>query len=613
MIKKFVILFLNVFCYFLLATSAFAKDFSSFYKTTYTLDESGITYTTQEISLVNHSADYYVSEYTLSILGSKIDKIEAFDHIGPLEIKTSRIDENTLINLRFNEKVVGKEKMLSFIIKYQSSDLAKKEGNLWQISIPKLAEHENIDEYQLLVKVPLSMGKIAFVNPNPRNVIQDNNFSQLRFEKNDLTAFGVLITVGPYQTFDFKMNYELENQSTSPVVEKIPFPPDTDYQTIFYQSVKPKPENVEEDVDGNWIASYRLSPNEKISVSVEGQVNVFSRLKITKENQNPNVEYLQGTKYWPVENSKIRELAQKLKTPKNIYRFVVETLSYDYESVKKGVVRKGALSALENPSKSVCSDFTDLFITLSRAAGIPARELAGFAFTDNPKFTKIAKESDLLHSWPEYFDKENGQWIPVDPTWENTSGGLDFFDKFDMSHFVFVIHGQSDVYPLSPGSYHGEKSEGKQVFVTLGKEDSQAKRMIFSLTKVSPKTILTMKNNRVEMDFVNESGFAVHNENVSAPVSPKSSPSSWQFPKILPFGRIKIYSTVNPPELLKDYLLEIPFSFGEQKILVNLAVVSLSLRLILVIGLLFIIILIILLWRFKKRGTWQKRKNNDIV
>jgi len=612
-IKKFFILFLIASGYLLIASPVLAKDFSSFYKTTYSLDESGTTYITQEISLVNHSADYYVSEYTLSILGSKIDKIEAFDHIGPLEIKTSRIDENTLINLRFNEKVVGKEKMLSFIIKYQSTDLAKKEGNLWQISIPKLAEQENIDEYQLLIKVPLSMGKIAFVNPNPRNLTQENNFSQLRFEKNDLINFGVFITVGPYQTFNFKMNYVLENQSSSPAIEKIPFPPDTDYQTVFYQSVKPEPENVEEDADGNWIASYLLSPNEKISVLVEGQVNIFSRSKIPKENQNPGVEYLQATKYWPVENSKIREIAQKLKTPKNIYRFVVETLSYDYESVKKGVVRKGALSTLEKPSKSVCSDFTDLFISLARAAGIPAKELAGFAFTDNPRFSKIAEESDLLHSWPEFFDKEKGQWIPVDPTWENTSGGLDFFNKFDMSHFVFVIHGQSDVYPLSPGSYREEKYEGKQVFVTIGKEDPQAKKKIFSLTKVSPETILTMKNNRIEMDFVNESGFVVYNENVLAQASSKANSSSWQFPKILPFGRTKIYTTIKPPELLKDYVLEIPFLFDEQKILVNLAVVSLSFRLILVIGLLFIIILIILLWRFKKKEIWQKRKNNVIV
>ncbi|NCC70435.1 hypothetical protein EOM09_02540, partial [bacterium] len=44
---------------------------------------------------------------------------------------------------------------------------------------------------------------------------------------------------------------------------------------------------------------------------------------------------------------------------------------------------------LNLPNSSICTDFTDLFITLARAKGIPAREVQGFAYTNNSKIKPI--------------------------------------------------------------------------------------------------------------------------------------------------------------------------------------------------------------------------------
>jgi len=82
-------------------------------------------------------------------------------------------------------------------------------------------------------------------------------------------------------------------------------------------------------------------------------------------------------------------------------------------------------------------EFTDTFITLVRALGIPAREINGYAYAQNDRLRPLGLEQDVLHSWPEYYDFASQTWQQVDPTWGNTTGGLDYFHKFDLDHFTF--------------------------------------------------------------------------------------------------------------------------------------------------------------------------------
>ena len=41
--------------------------------------------------------------------------------------------------------------------------------------------------------------------------------------------------------------------------------------------------------------------------------------------------------------------------------------------------------------------------------------------------------------------------MPVDLTWGNTTGGVDFFNQFDLNHFAFSILGQNSQLPALPG------------------------------------------------------------------------------------------------------------------------------------------------------------------
>jgi len=68
------------------------------------------------------------------------------------------------------------------------------------------------------------------------------------------------------------------------------------------------------------------------------------------------------------------------------------------------------LEVLDNMAGD-CTEHTLLFVSLARAAGLPAREVGGVAFVnvdDRPLFG--------WHAWAEVHDGE--QWVTVDPTWD---------------------------------------------------------------------------------------------------------------------------------------------------------------------------------------------------
>lgn len=615
MIKRIFFYLLLVTCYLFLAPQAQAKDFSSFYKTTYKFSEEGVAYITQEISFLNQTAEKDISEFSLSIMGAQINNVEAFDSIGPLETSVDKNTEATKITVRFNQRVVGKNKTLSFILKYQSKDFIKKEGNLWQVSLPKLAGTAEIDDYQLFVQIPQSMGNIASISPSPKSQTEANNFITLKYEKNDLVNFGVQITVGQYQTFDFKIDYVLQNNGNEEIIKQIALPPDTDFQTIYYRSILPKPENVEKDADGNWLGSYILFPGQKLGIQAVGQANIFIQSKKNSPVKENFQEYLAPTQYWQSDDPKIISLAEKLKTPEKIYRYVVENLTYDYDLIKKGVRRKGSLATLDSPQSSLCSDFTDLFIALCRAAGIPAKALDGYAYTNDLKITEASSLTDVLHSWPEYYDGSQKLWIQVDPTWENTSHGLNYFNKFDMSHFVFVIHGKNDSLPYSPGSYSESDFSGKQavpagrqVFVNFGKEDISLKKVNFSLIQPWPSTIYSYRKTKIEAEIINNSGFVVHQQVIGLDEDKRINPSSFILNELLPYSKTKISFIVSPPEFFKDYVWEIPLIIGSQNEIFSFKVTSIALRLIILIALFLLIILFIILRLLVHHHALEKKE-----
>lgn len=496
-------------------------EFETDYKVFYAVETNGKTNVTQEIALKNKTANYYADKFELKIGSTKVENVKAKDNLGLLDVNVKFEDNLTSISVKFNQKIIGVGKTLPWTLSYTSSELATKSGQIWEISIPRLAKAADIGSYQATVSIPISFGPVAFTTPTPKNINKLSGRQEFAFDKDQLIQSGISMSFGQKQVFSFSLNYHLENNNLTSQFAQIALPPDNNYQKIVLEKLDPRPLNVLVDDDGNFLAKYKLSPRSNLDVTASGFVEVFSksfrRIKkdLTGEERS---RYTQPQKYWETDNVLIKDKASQLKTPRQIYDFVVDTLTYSKERLSQPKIeRLGALKALSSPKDAVCMEFTDLFIALARAAGIPAREIEGYAYTQNERLRPLSltlPEGDILHAWPEYWDDQLG-WVQVDPTWASTSGGLDYFNVLDFNHITFVQRGISSTYPYPAGAYKRQENLGKKsVFVSFA-QDLPTPTLTPSLSLYVPQKIVSAIPVRAEATVANIGSTSIIDQKLS--------------------------------------------------------------------------------------------------
>ena len=452
-----------------------SAEFDTSYQGTYTITSDGKTLVDLQIIIKNNLPDIYISQYSVTVGATNLANILAWDSFGPLTPEVTKTTNRTQISVNFTNKAVGKNKTNLLKLRYETPDFSAVNGSVLEVTIPGMSKMAELIDYQVDLIVPQSFGPVSFIQPKPDTQYQENANEIYHFSKGRLSKFeGVTAAFGDSQVFDFSLNYQLKNPNKFPGQTEIVLPADTGYQQVSYSSIAPRPIAVREDQDSNWLATYYLDSDQELNVIASGSVQIF--IKEQSQPKNPAMDqelleqYLKKDLYWEVDDPLIKTEAKKLGNIENIYRFVSDTLIYDYGRLSGPSKRLGALNAITNPESSLCMEFTDLFIALARAQGIPAREVDGFAYTPNPKLRPLSLSSDVLHAWPEYYDSAKNVWIPVDPTWENTTGGIDFFHKLDLNHFAFVRHGIKSNYPAPPGAYSLSTTK-KNINVWFGKKE----------------------------------------------------------------------------------------------------------------------------------------------
>lgn len=511
MLKKLLLVFLLLFTSYLLPFSVHAEnEFASDVSVYYQVEESGKTIVTHTITLQNLFSNLYATSYTLSLDNIEPQNVSVTEQGKALGFNQKKDGTQTQITVDFTEALVGKDKLRTFKITFEESSFAVRSGEVWEISIPRLSSEENFRSYKASLSVPSSFGLEAYISPTPAEEKITDGLQIYYFDKESIAKTGVTAGFGAFQTFSFTLNYHLENPLNKSANVDIAIPPDTALQRIYYQVINPRPKNVYLDGDGNWLATYNLKPRERIDVETKGVVQIFAGprpfLQPTRETLNEN---LKESPVWQSNNSQIKQLGQTLATPKAIYDYVWQNLTYDYEKVKPNTERFGAVKALENPKEAICMEFTDLFIALSRAAGIPAREINGYAYTENPKIQPLSLVADVLHSWPEYWDEEKNTWISIDPTWASTTEGVDYFNKLDLRHFAFVIHGKDSFKPYPAGSYKLGSNPQKDVFVNFGQLPEN--RVASPDIQAKTQPTFPFSDSKIEVSIFNSGPVAIYN------------------------------------------------------------------------------------------------------
>ena len=157
-------------------------------------------------------------------------------------------------------------------------------------------------------------------------------------------------------------------------------------------------------------------------------------------------KYLISEKYIETESKIIKDLAEKSAPKRSKGGILLQSI---FNSTIKNLDKysfandpKGALGALRLGGGD-CTDYTDLFVALCRARGLPARHIHGVlasGFSDTPK-----------HSWAEVYIPHNG-WVRLDPFL--VEAGKASFRRLK-NYYITLNHNRNDgVYKKDAGVWY---------------------------------------------------------------------------------------------------------------------------------------------------------------
>jgi len=469
-----------------------AADFSVNYSSEYVISASGEAQVTNQITLTNQQSGSYAAEYVFQVKDLNLENIEAKSNAKILPITTEEKNNIKTIKISLdNNKISGLDQKYSFSLSYKTSDLAKKQGPIWNINIANLPT--DLNSGQIEISIPLGFGQPQITSPVPSKLEQKDKQWLISYTfNNPQSVASPRLSFGEFGLFSFELTYHLFNPGWQSVIQTIVIPPNIlGYQDIFIVSLTPKPIKIEADLDGNILASYKVDYNERKEIKLSGFARILSG-NLAEANLQPNLQpttynlkpitynlqpYLLPAKYWETTSDTIINLLSglssnsdwpnlaNLQKAKKLYDFVAKNLSYDQQKASPRIERFGAVKAWENKDRALCMEYTDLLIAILRAADIPSRELDGYAA--GGVLPGSTDSSDILHTWVQIFDKDRG-WFMVDPTWESTTGE-DYFNSWDYSHLAFVVKGLDSEKPLPAGLYKitgAEKGDVKVEFTT---------------------------------------------------------------------------------------------------------------------------------------------------
>ncbi|MEO6728739.1 MAG: transglutaminase domain-containing protein [Candidatus Dojkabacteria bacterium] len=358
-------------------------------------------------------------------------------------------------------------------LEYKSFGLLIKSGNIRDVYVPAFSndyvftDGQYEEDVQTRVIIPKSLGNINFALPTYTQTESGDNFI-IDFKKEDLVGQTAWIQVGTKQYYSFSLKQDYVKTSPLSFTQnsyRILIPRNANAgvitQKVYFSKISPTPYSVTQDGEGNLFAEFRVPSNESGEIVIEGyaelnqdnSIDFKNSGKLTDIDPQIIVDNTAPGQYWESDSSEMKASVAEIFTGKDmstlsvyeisqaIYSFVVNKI--DYSNVKRFGIneRQGALATLEGGA-AVCMEYSDLYIALMRAAGIPARAAFGFGYSalDSAQ----ASADTISHQWAEVYIPSIKSWVGVDTTWgENGNiliGG-------DLNHFYTHVANKSPNIP----------------------------------------------------------------------------------------------------------------------------------------------------------------------
>lgn len=275
------------------------------------------------------------------------------------------------------------------------------------------------------------------------------------------------------RTVEFDLSYDISVPGRTHKIDFVVLVPQTipGRQNIVSVNYSPAPSRVF-DENGNRYATFAFnSPGKKEKVTINVKAELFrhdlltARMNRTQstsssggqapaKDDNPR-DYLKHEKYLEKNHQLVRDAADGISgetdidVVKGIYDYVLDNMEYSILGQREW----GAARAIEL-KKGDCTEYSDLFVALCRAKGIPARVVSGYTVGFGP--------TTKGHNWVEAYLNDYG-WVPFDPTAGDVTNPIVRGNAFSNLPpvYIYLSHVRNDPvlrnYNFAAYTYYGDR------------------------------------------------------------------------------------------------------------------------------------------------------------
>lgn len=448
------------------ATPAKAQSSGTYYESVeiyYKINPDRTLEVTENYTIYNSSTLTYSYTITRQIPTENTSNVNVWsDPEGLIEnYDVEKTAGATTITIHFT---LGGNDKLTYYVSYIAEDLISGTGPSYKGKLGGIIlgpQNFPYQKYILRVQGPVG-SKLFLTNPDAETLTEDP--PTVRYETS-IDAPGSFdgLEVRFYSRpvyYKFTLVERLANQGTAPInnvqLDVMCFNDEESWQFSGLISSSLPAKTMYVDEENNWHSVFdvgEISPGEVKEIQLEliYEADIYdpgiSEQDVGEISEVPPslALYLEPDDKWESDNPTLIQTANGLVggetnaylVAEKIVDFVVERLSYEIQAE-----RHGALWAYLHQIGD-CSEYTDLSIALARAAGLPARAVYGWGYS----------EDNLLgHAWAEFYLPNKG-WQPIDPTWAETSG--DYVCRLDPIHLARNVRGLNSGESGASITYYG--------------------------------------------------------------------------------------------------------------------------------------------------------------
>ncbi len=538
--------YLAIFAFLLLPFSVSASSSRSEIEATYEIasTQESQTKATYIITLEEQRGPQNTAEYRLNVPTSfPLTSITATVNDEPSQPVI--VSQQNMISLTIPFPESEKRESHRIELSFLQSNIVRSNGRQVELLIPTIIGAPN-DSTTYRVKIPDAISNSVI---SSRPMLSSRSSDGIVW--NNPKGKTIQLLLGqPQQYFSASLTYELQNDSGTTQNYAVTLPPETPYQIFHSFSLSEPPNDLTVDTDGNPIATYTIRPKSKRSIQFRGVLELrllpdTVRRAYSSSLIERSAEYLLR----PYIGSEAR--SPKLNSSRAVYDYVLASLSYDYAQLNKRSTRtkhKTATQILSEPTKSICLDYSSLFVHLARRNGVLAREAFGYSLQSDEQIRPT--QGDELHSWAQYYDRAAKQWMTVDPTWEDTSS-LDYFDFTDFSHITLAIRGRDSEQPYPAGFFRFADTKDRSLISVTPTDNppTMPARLTIDLSETR-KTIYSGEQSELSVSVRNDGSQVLYNVPLTATFAGRVIDiRPQQIPVLYPYQTVTIAIILRPDGL----------------------------------------------------------------